>query len=108
MSLASSATVEVFAPEHVEAQEERSTARKSSLRRPFLSRIRSSPCRPGDAIGLLGVSFLVADGLSAGSTRNMGGVDGRIGATLWFSTIDARAQEFYSLLSSASNGTSSR
>ena len=61
VSSATFGTVDIFTPDLAEAHEERSKARKLTLRRPILRRIRSRPQRAGAANVPLVVSFAGCD-----------------------------------------------
>ena len=61
VSSATFGTVDIFTPDLAEAHEERSKARKLTLRRPILRRIRSRPQRAGAANVPLVFSFAGCD-----------------------------------------------
>ena len=79
--------MDVFTPDNVEAQEKRSKARKSTLRRPFFSRRPVKPWRHGAAEVNLGVSFAECDRSKGVWACPIHRLEGSVGFAVRFSML---------------------
>ena len=100
MSSATFATAEVFSLEHVDAHNERRSARKSGFRRPILTVYGEMPWWHGDENGPLGVSLTECDRSKGVWACPISRLEGSVGFAVHFSMlIDGASRIFFNLTS---------